>query len=175
MKHTKGGLVFVLTLGILFCNVYQVHSDLLKKASQLVFLTGSGNGGNTPLSSLKRINADGSLTNFVVPTGMVFILNSVSISFSATNSLYSNNHTSAVYVDFSIGNFFSAKGIATVYSSSGSYGYYKGTAMGGCGMPISSQYWNSNSLLSTLSEGMCSSCISFGSLKITMSGYLAPW
>jgi hypothetical protein len=182
MRYTKVFFQLLLALGILFSNVYRAQSEMLQMASQIVYLTGSpvltgnSNSGFTfPLSSLKRLDFDGALNNFIVPEKYVFIINSISLTLNIHASYSSYGPpTPPSSVEFKIGNFYSESTSIYLFSSDTSSGYVYKAMAGGGGMVMSAQYWNSNLLNITFTPSYNDySAFTGPSLQVKVSGYLA--
>ena len=174
MRYTKGVLGITLALGILFCSAYQAESETTLP-SQIVNLTGSStlsgdlsSGFIMPLSSLKRINPDGSLTDFIVPDKYFFIVSSIFLDFLISASNSGTTPPNSFKVDFSMGNFFSYSTSAFMVTNSPIL--YKATGAMGGPMVIAPQSWNSNAIKIKIDN---SAYPWFGIPKVqtTVSGY----
>jgi hypothetical protein len=180
------GLALCLTgapvLGDDFYVVGVAQASPLRTTKQMVYLsdtiTQNGPNMNINLSSIRRVDENGVLTNFSIPTGQVFVLEYISLNYYITGKV--NNYKTS-YVDFKIGNYFYNQYPILI-------GYEYGQELNtfvlrdarysfsfSPGVAISPNGWQSNAIAITVNNMAGIEFQTPAKLKVIMSGYLAPF
>jgi hypothetical protein len=184
MKFTNFFFATVLVLGNLLPCVCQAQTSMLKRSSQFVNLTGSASATRsstisgykftTPLSSLKRIDPNGTLTDFIIPDGRALILMNVSFRTQLTTSTLGAGYTPpySTSFDWNMLNFY-PNSVSGSLISSGSKATYQANGSGtfSPGLVISRNAWNSLTITFDFSDA--SPGFETATSTIKVSGYIA--
>jgi hypothetical protein len=169
-------------LGNDFYVIDAAQASPLRTAKQLVYLsdtiTQDGPNININLSTIKRVNENGVLTTFSIPTGQVFVLETIILNYYVIGKI--DNYESS-YVNIKIGNYYYNLYPITI-------GYEYGQELNAFvsrkasisysfspGLAISPTGWNSNAIILTVDNRAGIILQTPAKLKVIMTGYLAPF